>query len=93
MITLHLPFNFQWIKDDRTSYGVRGVAHCPCGTSPIETLVLEGDSHDEEPWISSGMYHCACCDRQGQWLPADSSGQVVGDTGIATPDVLKLMEF
>jgi hypothetical protein len=90
MKLLKLPYDQQWIKVAERNYGLRTVTHCDCRLSSFETLVIEGESHDAEPWLSSGTYHCNSCGIGGQWFPASDSGQIVGDTGIATPNILEL---
>ena len=92
MVVLKLPYNLQWIRNSNANYGVRAVVDCSCGLSAHESLILEGSSHDEEPWISSGTYRCHSCGRNGSWEPADDCGQNVGETGFATPDAILLSE-
>jgi hypothetical protein len=46
---LKLPYNLQWIRNSNANYGVRAVVACACGLSAHESLILEGESHDDEP--------------------------------------------
>ena len=90
MKLLKLPYGQQWIKVAERNYGLRTVVPCDCNLSSFETLILEGESHDDEPCLSSGTYHCNSCGIGGHWYPASDSGQFVGDTGVATPNILEL---
>jgi hypothetical protein len=92
MKTVKLPYEQQWIRNSEANYGLRTVTHCECGLSKFETLIIEGESHDEEPWLSTGTYHCNSCGIYGYWSPAPDSDQIVGMTGIATPDKINLSE-
>lgn len=90
MKTVKLPYEQQWIPNSDSTYGLRTVTHCDCGLSKFETLIIEGQSHDEEPWLSMGTYRCNSCGISGDWSPAPDTDQVVGTTGIATPDKIIL---
>ncbi|WP_144241389.1 hypothetical protein [Janthinobacterium agaricidamnosum] len=90
MKAIKLAHDQQWIRRSEAKYGLRTVTHCGCGLSKVESLIIEGESHDDEPWLSMGNYRCNSCGIYGYWEPAPDTGQVVGDTGIATPDKIIL---
>lgn len=87
MKTIKLPYDQQWIRRSGTNYGLRTVVHCDCRLSK---MIIEGESHDDEPWVSMGNYRCNSCGISGSWEPAPDTDQIVGDTGIATPDIIVL---
>lgn len=92
MTVLKLPYDVQWIRNSSANYGVRAVVPCECKLSQVESLILEGESHDSEPWVSCGTFRCNSCGRGGSWSAEDGCDQVVGETGFATPGTIVLDE-
>lgn len=69
------------------NYGATTRAACPwCNAA--NALVLEGQSHDEEPSIGTGNWHCEACSREGDW--DGKQDDVIGPTGFSTPGPVRL---
>lgn len=70
----------------KMAYALRAIVCCPIHYGDTPSLCLDVFSHDDEPTVSMGNFHCFVCAASGNMIPSIATGKdcpggiVVADT-------------
>lgn len=79
----HPPKMIDYYDKAQIKYALRAMVCCPIHRETTPSFYLEVYSHDDEPTMTIGNFHCFGCNASGNAVPSKLSEDLVGETGLA----------